>query len=77
MVMANIAVLQRDWLGRSLRLFSVSLSLIYCNGVAVCSYHLACLFQRLPNLKVAIPPEEVEYSNLHADVGIVKLPVVW
>ncbi|CAM1510622.1 Fc.00g009570.m01.CDS01 [Cosmosporella sp. VM-42] len=35
------------------------------------------LFKKLPNLKVAIPLEEVEVSPLHKDVGIIKLPVVW
>jgi len=39
--------------------------------------HEATLFQKLPNLRLAIPFEEVKYSPLDRDVGIVKLPVVW
>ncbi|EON66399.1 cytochrome P450 55A3 [Coniosporium apollinis CBS 100218] len=35
------------------------------------------LFQKLPNLRLAIPFEEIEYTPLDKDVGIVKLPVVW
>ena len=35
------------------------------------------LFQRLPNLRLAVPLEEVEFTPLGADVGIEKLPVVW
>jgi nitric oxide reductase len=37
----------------------------------------ATLFQRLPSLRLAIPFEEVEYSQPNMDVGITKLPVVW
>ena len=39
--------------------------------------HIACLFQRLPNLRLAIPHDQVKYSEPHMDVGIVELPVVW
>ncbi|SPO06207.1 probable Cytochrome P450 55A3 [Cephalotrichum gorgonifer] len=35
------------------------------------------LFQRLPNLRTAIPIEDVEFTPLDRDVGVVKLPVVW
>lgn len=35
------------------------------------------LFQRLPNLRLAVPLEEVIYTPLDRDVGIEKLPVVW
>ncbi|KAF7564004.1 hypothetical protein G7046_g94 [Stylonectria norvegica] len=35
------------------------------------------LFKKLPNLKVAIPLEEVECTPLQKDVGVVRLPVVW
>jgi len=35
----------------------------------------ATLWQKLPNLKLAIPLEEVKYSPPHKDVGIVELPV--
>ncbi|KAH8913497.1 cytochrome P450 [Atractiella rhizophila] len=37
----------------------------------------ATLWQRLPNLRLAIPFEEVKYSPLNKDVGITELPVVW
>ncbi|KAJ5773741.1 cytochrome P450 55A2 [Penicillium paradoxum] len=37
----------------------------------------SCLFQKLPNLKLGIPDDQVQYSEPHRDVGIVKLPVVW
>ncbi|KAF6810483.1 cytochrome p450 55a3 [Colletotrichum sojae] len=37
----------------------------------------ATLFRRLPNLRVAVPLAEVEYTPLHKDVGVVKLPVTW
>jgi fungal nitric oxide reductase len=32
---------------------------------------------KLPNLRIAIPLEEIEYSPLIRDVGVVELPVVW
>ncbi|KAK2799833.1 hypothetical protein FQN50_008354 [Emmonsiellopsis sp. PD_5] len=35
------------------------------------------LFQRLPNLKLAIPFSEIKYTRPAADVGIEELPVVW
>lgn len=35
------------------------------------------LYQRFPNLKPAIPLEDVQYSPLNKDVGIVALPVAW
>ncbi|KAK0724547.1 cytochrome P450 [Lasiosphaeris hirsuta] len=35
------------------------------------------LFSKLPDLKVAVPIDQIEYSPLHKDVGIVKLPVTW
>ncbi|KAG9232188.1 cytochrome P450 55A1 [Amylocarpus encephaloides] len=37
----------------------------------------ATLFERLPNLKLAIPFEEVKYSSPHKDVGISELSVVF
>ncbi|KAF6834892.1 cytochrome p450 55a3 [Colletotrichum musicola] len=37
----------------------------------------ATLFRRLPNLRVAAPLAEVEYTPLHKDVGVVRLPVTW
>lgn len=37
----------------------------------------ACLFQRLPNLKLGVPHDQVRYSDPHGDVGIEELPVVW
>jgi nitric oxide reductase len=38
---------------------------------------IASLFQKLPNLKLAISHNEIKYSAPHRDVGIVELPVVW
>jgi nitric oxide reductase len=35
------------------------------------------LFHKLPNLKVAVPMEEVKYTNPAKDVGITELPVTW
>ncbi|CAG8949364.1 hypothetical protein HYFRA_00004991 [Hymenoscyphus fraxineus] len=37
----------------------------------------ATLFKRLPNLRLAVPFEEVKYSPPHKDVGISELPVVF
>ncbi|KAK3348680.1 cytochrome P450 55A2 [Lasiosphaeria hispida] len=38
---------------------------------------LDALFSKLPNLKVAVPIDQIQYTPLHKDVGIVKLPVTW
>jgi nitric oxide reductase len=38
---------------------------------------IATLFQRLPNLKLGISFDEIEWSAPHKDVGIVELPVTW
>lgn len=38
---------------------------------------LATLFQRLPDLQIAVPISELEFTPLHKDVGVVKLPVTW
>ncbi|KAI9873620.1 MAG: hypothetical protein M1830_010794 [Pleopsidium flavum] len=35
------------------------------------------LFQQLPNLKVAIPMSEVNYSDPTKDIGVTELPVTW
>ncbi|KAK7428056.1 hypothetical protein QQZ08_005488 [Neonectria magnoliae] len=35
------------------------------------------LFKALPDLRVAVPLEEIGYSPRHKDVGVFKLPVVW
>jgi nitric oxide reductase len=37
----------------------------------------ATLFKKIPGLKLAIPLEEVKYSEPRMDVGILELPVVW
>ncbi|KAL2278191.1 hypothetical protein FJTKL_14610 [Diaporthe vaccinii] len=37
----------------------------------------ATLFQRLPDLQIAVPISELEFTPLHKDVGVVKLPVTW
>jgi len=38
---------------------------------------LGTLFQRLPNLRLGVPFDQVAYSPLSKDVGITELPVVW
>jgi nitric oxide reductase len=43
-------------------------------GLTCCT---ATIFQRLPNLKLAIPFEEIKWSPPKKDVGILELPVVW
>lgn len=35
------------------------------------------LFQKLPDLKLAVPFEEVKYTEASKDVGITELPVTW
>jgi nitric oxide reductase len=35
------------------------------------------LFQKLPNLQVAVPMDQVKYTDLDKDVGITELPVKW
>lgn len=35
------------------------------------------IFQKLPNLKLAVPFDEVKYSEPDQDVGITELPVTW
>jgi nitric oxide reductase len=37
----------------------------------------ASLYQKLPDLKVAVPLEKVNYTPLSGDVGIVDLPVTF
>lgn len=37
----------------------------------------ATIFQKLPNLKLAIPESEIKYSPPRKDVGIVELPIVF
>ncbi|KXH68703.1 cytochrome P450 55A1 [Colletotrichum salicis] len=37
----------------------------------------ATLFQKLPGLRIAVPVSDIEYTPLHKDVGVVKLPVAW
>ncbi|KAL2829348.1 cytochrome P450 55A2 [Aspergillus pseudoustus] len=37
----------------------------------------AVLFQSLPNLKLGISHEEIQWSAPHRDVGILELPVAW
>jgi nitric oxide reductase len=36
---------------------------------------IATLWQKLPNLKLAIPFEDIKYSPAKKDVGISELPV--
>jgi nitric oxide reductase len=35
------------------------------------------LYQKLPNLKLAVPVEKVKYTPLDKDVGVVELPVTF
>ncbi|DAA75806.1 TPA_exp: Uncharacterized protein A8136_1528 [Trichophyton benhamiae CBS 112371] len=35
------------------------------------------LFRRLPDLKLAVPLDEVKYSDPSKDVGIIELPITW
>jgi hypothetical protein len=37
----------------------------------------ATIVKKLPDLRVAIPLDDVEVSPRRKDVGILKLPVVW
>jgi len=38
---------------------------------------LETLFKKMPNLQLAVPIDEIEYTNPRRDVGIRKLPVSW
>lgn len=33
------------------------------------------LFEKLPNLRIAVPLDQIKYSPLHMDVGVMELPV--
>jgi len=33
------------------------------------------LFEKLPDLRIAVPMDEIRYTPLHLDVGVVELPV--
>ncbi|KID97186.1 Cytochrome P450 55A2, partial [Metarhizium majus ARSEF 297] len=46
-------------------------------AVAELTTVFATLFQRLPDLKIAAPEDELEFSPLHKDVGITHLPVTF
>jgi nitric oxide reductase len=35
------------------------------------------LFKKAPGLRLATPTSDIEYTPLHRDVGVVKLPVTW
>ncbi|KAM0328964.1 hypothetical protein ACHAPQ_006964 [Fusarium lateritium] len=37
----------------------------------------ATLYQKLPNLKIAVPFEKINYAPLNRDVGVVDLPVIF
>ncbi|KAF6806528.1 cytochrome p450 55a3 [Colletotrichum plurivorum] len=37
----------------------------------------ATLFHRLTDLRIAVPISELEFTPLHKDIGVVKLPVTW
>jgi nitric oxide reductase len=38
---------------------------------------IATLYKRLPNLKVAVSPEELKYTPPTQNIGIAELPVTW
>ncbi len=38
---------------------------------------LRSLFTAMPNLRLAVDPQDIKYSAPEADVGIVELPVSW
>ncbi|KAG8417529.1 hypothetical protein J3458_005026 [Metarhizium acridum] len=46
-------------------------------AVAELTTAFATLFQQLPDLKIAVPIEKLEFSPLHKDVGITHLPVTF
>ncbi|KJK87259.1 hypothetical protein H633G_08878 [Metarhizium anisopliae BRIP 53284] len=46
-------------------------------AVAELTTVFATLFQRLPDLKIAVREQELEFSPLHKDVGITYLPVTF
>lgn len=68
------AVLLKDWLVLNWRLYFVSTK--SHDGTLILTI-TACLFQRLPNLKLGVPHDQVQYSEAHKDVGIDELPVTW
>lgn len=35
------------------------------------------LFEKLPDLRLAVPMSEIKYTPLEKDVGVVELPVVF
>jgi len=38
---------------------------------------LAALVRRMPDLRLAVPPEHLEFKSDHAIYGIRELPVTW
>jgi hypothetical protein len=37
----------------------------------------ATIFQKLPDLKIAVPLDEIKYTPPHMDVGILELPITF
>lgn len=37
----------------------------------------ATLYKRLPNLKIAIPLDQLKYTPPTQNIGILELPVIW
>ncbi len=35
------------------------------------------LFAKLPSLRLAVPPSDLQWSAPERDIGLVKLPVTW
>ena len=71
--MEHIAVLLKNLQRRNWKLCLVS-DTPAC-GSAKPDYVQATLFQKLPNLKLAIPFDEIEYSAPTKDIGIAELPI--
>ena len=38
---------------------------------------IGTLFRRLPNLRLAVPESQIQYSDPARDVGLAALPVTW
>lgn len=72
-----IGVWRSGWRGQSWRLCLVSLIRTQELVSSYTDFGTATLWTRLPNLKLAIPFEEVKYSPPTKDVGIGELSVVF
>jgi nitric oxide reductase len=48
-----------------------------CEVLSGLIWSIATIFKKLPNLKLAVPFEEIKWSPPEKDVGITELPVVF